>query len=404
MSDPRASEFDDETFRAELRDWLASHAPAEPSFSLPQSMLAVATREQFDFLRAWQRQLYEAGYVGAEWPAEYGGRGLPPGTQRIVDQEMSRARVPFLLNLVGLSWAGPTILRYGTEAQKRRFIRPLLSGEEIWCQGFSEPEAGSDLASLRTRARRDGDVYVINGHKVWTTLGHFADYMILLARTDPDAPKHGGISYFLAPMKIEGVVVQPLIKMTGEGGFNQVLFSDARIPSDALLGHEGQGWELAVATLSFERGASEGSAGGGGGIADSVNDLVRMARGLRRDGRPVLDDPVVRDRLAAFMIEEQAIRYSAQRSRIPGLVADRPAALPLMRKLLSSELTQRLSDFACELQGYTGSLWVDDPAAIESAEWQRTYLNSFGLTIAGGTSEILRNILGERVLGLPKTR
>lgn len=406
MSDPTPP-FDEDAFRTEVSAWLAANAPAPPDFLLPQNMLAVATREQFDFLRAWQRRLYAAGYVGTEWPRAYGGRGLRRGAQRVVDQEMARAHVPFLLNAIGLSWAGPTILRFGTEAQQRRFIRPILAADEIWCQGFSEPGAGSDLASLRTRARRDGDDYVIDGHKVWTTLGHFADYMILLARTNPDAEKHAGLSYFLAPVKIEGFTVQPLIKMTGEAGFNQVIISGARIPRDALLGREGQGWEIAVTTLSFERGASEGSAGGAGGAsaaADSVAHLIGMARTLVRDGRPLLDDLVVRDRIAALAIEEQALHVSVLRSRVPGLVADRPLALPLMRKLTSSEYVQRLADFACELQGYAGGLWVGEPTAVENAEWQRTYLNSHGITIGGGTSEILRNILGERVLGLPKSR
>jgi alkylation response protein AidB-like acyl-CoA dehydrogenase len=402
VSDP--APIDDERQRAEVRAWLTANAPGDPGFLLPQSMLAVATREQFDFLRAWQRRVYDAGYVGAEWPREYGGHGRAPGTQRIIDQEMARAGVPFMVNAIGLSWAGPTILRFGTEAQKRRFIQPLLRGDEIWCQGFSEPEAGSDLASLRTRARRDGDDYVIDGHKVWTTLAHFADYMILLARTDPEAQKHAGISYFLAPIKVPGITVQPLIKMTGEGGFNQVLFSAVRIPRDALLGHEGQGWEIAVTTLSFERGASEGSAGSSAGVVDAIGSVIAMARSLQRDGRPVLDDPVVRDRLAALAIEERAIHWSVPRSRIAGLTQDRPLALPLMRKLVSSEFNQRLADFACGLQGYAGTLWLEDPAAIDNAEWQRAFLNSFGVTIGGGTSEILRNILGERVLGLPKSR
>ena len=395
--------FDPDAFRLQCRGWLAANRPAPPDFVLPQSMLAVGTREQFEFLREWQRKLYAAGYVGIEWPAEYGGRSLPSGAQRIVDQEMARANVPFLLNAIGLAWAGPTILRYGSEAQKRRYIPPLLAADEIWCQGFSEPEAGSDLASLRTRARRDGDDYVIDGHKVWTTLGHFADFMILLARTDPETERHAGISYFLAPMKVPGISVQPLVKMTREGGFNQVLFSGVRMPRDALLGQEGQGWELAVATLSFERGASEGS-GGGGGAGELLARFIARARDLSRDGRPVLDDPVVRDRLASFAIEEQAMRYSVQRAQVPALVADRPFALPLMRKLVQSEIAQRLSDFACELQGYAGTLWVGDPRAFDDAEWQRLYLNSYGVTIGGGTSEILRNILGERVLGLPKSK
>jgi len=395
-----------EGLRAEVREWIRAHHPGDPGWKLPQSALEVAEDRQFDWLRDWQRKLYDAGYVGAEWPTEYGGRGQPRGSQRVIDQELARGRAPFLLNLVGLSWAGPVILRYGTEAQKRKFIRGLLRCDEIWCQGFSEPGAGSDLASLRTRARRSGADWVVDGHKVWTTLGRYADWCILLARTDESAVKHAGISYFLAPMKVPGVEVRPLVKMTGEGGFNQVVWSDSRMPGDALIGREGQGWEIAMATLQFERGAAEGSAGGQfvGGPGEQVAGLARLAQSLVRDGRPALEDPVVRDRLAAFWIEETALRANGARARIPGLVADRPEALPLMSKLASSEHGQALADFACELEGAGAALWIGDPHAPANAEWQRSYLNSFAATIAGGTSEILRNILGERVLGQPKTR
>ncbi len=388
-----------EALRSEVRAWIAANHPGDPGWKLPQSALEVAEDRQFDWLRAWQRKLYDAGYVGAEWPGEYGGGGRERGAQRVIDQELGRARAPFLLNVVALSWAGPVILRYGTEAQKRKFIQPLLRADEIWCQGFSEPGAGSDLASLRSTATRSGDAWRIDGHKVWTTLGRYADWCILLARTDAGAVKHAGISYFLAPMKIPGVVVQPLVKMTGEGGFNQVIWADASIPADALLGREGQGWELATATLQFERGAAEGSAGGSGGAGEQVARVAALARTLGRD-----TDPLVADRLAAFWIQETGLRANAQRSRIPGLVSDRPEALPLMQKLTSTELSQALSDFACELEGEAAGLWIDDPGALQNAEWQRTYLNSFAGTIAGGTSEILRNILGERVLALPKTR
>jgi alkylation response protein AidB-like acyl-CoA dehydrogenase len=388
-----------EALREEVRAWIQANRPAEPGFKLPQSALEVAEDRQFVWLRDWQRKLYDAGYVGAEWPREYGGGGRERGTQRVIDQELARARAPFLLNVVALSWAGPVILRYGTEAQKRKHLQPLLRCDEIWCQGFSEPGAGSDLASLRTSAVRDGETWVIEGHKVWTTLGRYADWCILLARTDPAAVKHGGISYFLAPVKIDGVEVQPLVKMTGEGGFNQVIWDKARIPADTLLGREGQGWEIATATLQFERGAAEGSAGGSGGGGDLVSRVAALARKLGR-----VTDPVVRDRLAAFWIDELALRANAQRGRNPGLVSDRPEALPLMQKLTASEFTQSLADFACELEGDAAALWIGDPDAIDNAEWQRTYMNSYAMTIAGGTSEILRNILGERVLGLPKTR
>jgi alkylation response protein AidB-like acyl-CoA dehydrogenase len=284
-------------------------------------------------------------------------------------------------------------------------VKRILSCEDIWCQGFSEPGAGSDLAGLRATAARDGDDWVIDGHKVWTTLGRYADWCILLARTDPTAARHAGISYFLAPMRVPGVEVLPLVKMTGEGGFNQVIFTGARIPGDTLLGRPGQGWALAMATLQFERGAAEGSAGGSGfGGEGQVARLVGLARGLARDGGVALDDPVVRDRLAALSIRETALRYGAQRARIPGLVADRPDALPLMQKLVSSELAQDVAELACELEGTRAGLWIGDPLAPENAEWQRSYMNSFAGTIAGGTSEILRNVLGERVLRLPKSR
>ena len=388
-----------DALREEVRAWISVNHPGDPGFKLPQGPLEVAEDRQFDWLRDWQRKLYDAGYVGAEWPREYGGFGRERGAQRVIDQELGRGRAPFLLNVVGLSWAGPVILRYGTEAQKRKHIRPLLRGDEIWCQGFSEPGAGSDLASLRTRATRAGNEWLIEGHKVWTTLGRYADWCILLARTDSAAVKHAGISYFLAPMKIPGVEVQPLVKMTGEGGFNQVIWSGARIPSDTLLGREGQGWEIATATLQFERGAAEGSAGGSGGGGEQVARVASLARTLNRDV-----DPVVRDRLVQFWIGETALRANSQRARSAGLVSDRPEAVPLMQKLTVSEHTQALSDFACEIEGDAASLWIGDPGALENSEWQRTYLNSFAMTIAGGTSEILRNILGERVLGLPKTR
>lgn len=406
---PPSWSTDPEAFRLEVRAWLEENRPAKPSFQLPQNPLEITTAEQFAYLRDWQGAAYAAGLVGMEWPVAYGGRGAAPGLQRIANQEMSRAEAPFLVNIVGLSWAGPIILAFGTEAQKLRYVPKLLSAEEVWCQGFSEPEAGSDLASLRATARRDTDAehdaeYVIDGHKVWTSQAQFAAHCILLARTDPSTSRHAGISYFLAPMNVPGVEVQPLVKMTGEGGFNQVIFTEARIPADTLLGREGQGWELATATLSFERGASEGSAGSGGGADRSVAAVVEMARGLLRDGRPVLDDPVVRDRLAAFAIEEAANRYSAKRARIRGLVADRPMALPLTSKLTGSELSQRLADYACELQGWAGTLYVGDELAVDEAEWQRAYMNSYAMTIAGGTSEVLRNVVGEKVLGLPKTR
>jgi alkylation response protein AidB-like acyl-CoA dehydrogenase len=386
--------------RARVREWLRANLPPAPPFALPQNALTVTSDEQLGWLRDWQARLYDAGFVGAEWPLPYGGRGLARGAQRAIDQELARGGARFLVNNVALAWAGPMILHYGTEAQRQRFLMKLLRADEIWCQGFSEPGSGSDLASLRTRAVRDGDHYVIDGSKVWTSLGRFADYVILLARTDPNAVKHAGISYFLAPMRIPGVEVRPLLKFTGEGGFNQVTFTRARIPADALLGREGQGWELATATLSFERGASEGSAGTSGMGGSGFGELVEL---LRRAAPAVRGDATVRDRFAALAIEATALRYAGARLGVPGLVADRPMALPLMAKLAGSEHTQRFTDFALELLGTDATLWKD-VATPGSGEWAHSYFNSYAGTIAGGTSEILRNVLGEKVLGLAKSR
>ena len=389
-------------FRREVRAWIAANRPAAPDFVLPQSFLEVETREQFDYLRAWQNALYRAGLLGFDVPREYGGQGIEPERAAVVSQELTRARAPFLLNLVGLRWAGPTILTYGTEEQKKRLLPPLLAADEIWCQGFSEPGAGSDLASLTTRADPHDDGWRVTGHKVWTTLAHFADWMILLARTGP--AKYDGLSYFLFPMKSAGVRVEPLVKMTGEGGFNQVVFEDAPMPRSSLLGQEGQGWRVAMTTLAFERGA-EGQAGerGAGDLA-LVLRVAELAARARRDGAPAIDDPVLADQLVSLWIEAEAIGLSALRARVPGLVADRPLAIPFMHKLVFTELAQRTARLACQLLGSEAMLWMGDARAPDGGDWPRAYLNSYGFTIGGGTSEVQRNILGERVLGLPKSK
>lgn len=402
-SDPESPEL--AAFRAELRAWLASNLPPRPAFKLPQTFLEVESREQFDWLRAWQAAVFDAGYLGFDTPEEYGGRGIHPDKKRIVEHELARAGAPFFVNFLALTWVLPTLLAYGSEAQKKKYLRPLLRGDEIWCQGFSEPGAGSDLASLSTRAVRTDGGWEVTGHKVWTTLAHFAKWMILLARTDPDAHKYQGLSYFLFPMGSPGVTVQPLLKMTGEGGFNQVSFDRAPMPADALLGEGGQGWQIAMTTLMFERGAAQGSARErAAALIAQLERLVDTARGARRAGRSAADEPVFRDRIVQLFIEAHAIGLSAVRGSVPELTSERPMALPLMNKLVSSEYNQRLADLACELLGPDQSLWLGDPQAPHHGEWPRAFMNSFGMTIGGGTSEILRNIIGERVLGLPKSK
>lgn len=391
------------TFRDGFVSWLKENLPAPPSFTLPQSFLEVETEEQFAYLRAFQAKLYAAGFLGFDVPEAYGGRGVDLVRHAIVMRELARARAPFMVNTIGLRWVAPTILKYGTEAQKQALVKPILSTEHIWCQGFSEPEAGSDLAGLTTRAvKTAGGDYRVTGHKVWTTIAHFADYMILLARTDPAANKYAGLSYFLFPMgpahDTGTISIEPLVKMSGEGGFNQVIFDEAPMPADALLGEEGQGWEVAMATLTFERGAAGVSGEAMSHSQEAFAKLVALAR-ERGSG-----DAALGDELARLWIEVEAARLGERRSVIPGLVADRPMALPMMSKLLRSELDQRIARLGCDLLGGDARLAAADAAAPDHGNWPRAYMNSFGFTIGGGTSEIQRNLLAERVLGLPRSR
>jgi alkylation response protein AidB-like acyl-CoA dehydrogenase len=391
-----------EAFRADVAAWLQANRPPEPDFLLPESFMEVGTDQQFTYLRAWQRKVYEAGYLGRAWPAAYGGGGRPQVEQDIVNAEMARLKVPFVPNTIGLNWAGPLILEIGSEAQKQRYIRGMLSADDIWCQGFSEPDQGSDLANCQTRAVRDGDSYVINGAKIWTSLGSYAKYMILLARTNPEAKRYTGLSYFLIPMDAPGISTRPIRKLTGEYGFTQTFFDNARVPADCLMGREGEGWQIAMKTLTYERGAAGGQAGGLSRQSVSVEDVVALAQRVPRDGRPAIDDPFVRDQLVRFLIEAQGDRLCAERAQIPALCSERPHAIALSNKLRVTEHMRRLFQFAVALQGANGARWVGDATAIDGGKWQRGYFNAFSATIGGGPSQIQANIVGERVLGLPK--
>jgi alkylation response protein AidB-like acyl-CoA dehydrogenase len=395
-----------DTFRREVAAWLQAHRPPAPDFLLPESFMEVGSDAQFDYLRDWQRKVYDAGYLGMAWPKPYGGGGRPQVCQDIVNEEMARQKVPFVPNTIGLSWAGPLILAIGTEAQKQRYIRGILSGDDIWCQGFSEPDQGSDLASCQTRATRvqdgDGDHYVINGAKIWTSLGSYAKYMILLARTDPASRRYAGLSYFLVPMQAPGISTRPIRKLTGEYGFTQTFFDDARVPADGLMGREGEGWQIAMKTLTFERGAAGGQAGGLSRMSFGVEDVAELARRTSRDGRPAIDDPQVREQLVRFVVEAQGDRLCNARARLPALCSERPDAIALSNKLRVTEHARRLFQFAVSLQGANAARWVGDAHAVDGGQWQRSYFNSFSATIGGGPSQIQANIVGERVLGLPK--
>lgn len=389
-------------FRAEVAAWFRDNAPDDPGFLLPETFMEVGTDEQFEFLRDWQHKVYEAGYLGMAWPKEYGGGGRPQILQDIATQEMAKARVPFMTNTIGLNWAGPLILKMGREEDKKRYIKNILSAEDIWCQGFSEPDAGSDLGNSQCRAVRDGDEYVLNGSKIWTSLGTYARHMILLARTSTEGSnKYAGLSYFLAPMNVPGIDPKPIQKLTGEYGFCQTYFDNARIPADCLMGQEGEGWNIAMVTLTFERGATGGQAGGISSMELTVNDVVELARRVKRNGKPAIEDPDVRRQLVNFLIESKSNRLMGVRSTIPALASEWPTAVMMSGKLRASELNRRLSRFALSMLGANAARFVSDEAT-DGGKWQRGYFNAFSATIGGGTSQIQKNIIGERVLGLPK--
>ena len=390
-------------FREYCRRWLDENRPAPPSFRLPEHAIEVMTEQQRAWLCAWQKKCHAAGLVGSDYPKAYGGHGHK-GFQRIASQEMSRAQVPYLINVIGLGMAAPTILHHGTEAQKRRFLPALLSADEIWCQGFSEPNAGSDLASVQTSAVRRGDSWTLNGHKVWTSLAHFASWMILLTRTSSDH-KYEGLTYFICPIAgADGVTVRPLIKMTGETGFNEVIFEDVSVPDDLRLDEVGKGWTVAMTTLLHERGAAEGAGGGGGqSLEDRIDALVALAKRTRRNGQSAWDEPVLRDKVMQLVVRAEGFRQTFRRARVEGLT-DHPMRIPLQSKLLISELMQDVAAAALEIEGAHASLYLGDDRAPDEAVWPLAYMNSYGITIAAGTSEIQRNILGERVLGLAKSK
>ena len=390
-------------FQAAVEAWFEENNPGDPGFLLPQSFMEVGTDQQFEFLRDWQRKVYEAGYLGMAWPKEFGGGGVDQVFQDIATAAMMHQNVPFMTNTIGLNWAGPLILDMGSESQKQAYIKRILSAEDIWCQGFSEPDHGSDLGNVQLRALREGDEFILNGSKIWTSLGAYADYIILLARTDNQTnTKYEGLSYFLAPMKIEGINPQPIKKLTGEHGFTQTFFNDARISESCLIGEEGGGWQVAMKTLTYERAVTGGQAGGVASMTVSASEVVELARNAMRDGRFAIEDPLVRDQLVSFLMEEKGMDLNNKRAEIPALISEWPASIAMSRKLTGTEWRRRLNQFAVTLQGANASLCMGDTKAVDRGRWQRGYFQAFSGTIGGGTSQIQKNIVGERVLGLPK--
>jgi alkylation response protein AidB-like acyl-CoA dehydrogenase len=340
------------------------------------------------------RDLAEAGYVAPHWPRPW-GLDADPVQQLVIDDELRRAGLRRPQNMIGIGWAGPTILHAGTAEQKERYLFPLLAGEEIWCQLFSEPDAGSDLAGLTTRAVRDGDEYVVTGQKIWTSLAQFASYGILIARTDPDAEQHRGISYFICPMDASGIEMQPIVEMTGMHTFNQVFFDEVRIPATNLVGDENEGWGLAKVTLGNER-VSLSSGGALWGMGPTAGDLLDVVR-----DRGGVADALVRQRLAQLHIEAELLRLIRLRTVTAAIRGEPPGPEASVRKVLADEHGQHVMGLAKDLAGAGGLLTDAGPLGTDPGAWAHGYLFAPALTIGGGTGEVQRNIIAERVLDLP---
>jgi len=383
-------------FRDDLRAWLEGNVPKDWG-QWREKPIEVS----FPYLRAWQGKLHEGGWAAVSWPKEYGGRGASLMQQAIFWEEMARAEAPPMANALGLGLIGPTIIAYGTEEQKKRFIPKILSAEEIWCQGFSEPNAGSDLASLQTEARRDGDHYVVNGQKVWTSYGWVGDWCELVVRTDANVPKHKGLTVLLVDMKSPGFEVRPLRQMTGESEFHELFFRDVRVPVENVLGKVNDGWNVAVSTLMYERGSY------GARLyllfKRNINRLIELSRTVQRNGHPAAQDPLVRQKLAQCYAEIEIMRLNQLRAFSRITETGVPGPEGSIQKIFWSELNQRVQQVAQELLGPYGQLLSGDSHAIDKGIWSYGYLRSRGNTIEAGTSEVQRNIIGHFVLGLPRS-
>jgi alkylation response protein AidB-like acyl-CoA dehydrogenase len=392
--------MDIETFRSEARVWLDANVPRRAGDDNPAAVFVERPDEDAYVARAreWQARLADSGWAGITWPEQYGGRGLGPIHQIVWTQEAAVYDLPTDIFGIGIGMAGPTILSWGTPVQKDRWLPPMLRGDEIWCQLFSEPNAGSDVASVQTRAVRDGDEWIVNGQKVWTSGAHYSKWGMLLARTDPDAPKHDGLSYFGIDMDQPGVEVRPLRQMTGGSNFNEVYLNDARVPGDAVVGGVGMGWAVALTTLMNERtsiGALGGLAGSSGNdaLARLVDETAKVS------GRDPIDG-ATRDRMTDILIRSKVLQFHAGRIISKLAAGEIPTAEGSAAKLVLTGLLDRLANLAIELQGPRGMLSGDD--ALAGGTWALAFLGYPGIKIAGGSDEIMRNIIGERVLDLPR--
>ena len=392
-------DFDDSpteaAFRLEARAWLEANARPSPRSDAPTAMFTSQGANDLPEAKRFQRALADARLAAITWPVEYGGRGGTVLEQVIFEEEAAGYEMPSSIFMVGMGLAGPTLIAHGTDAQKRRFLGPMLRGDEVWCQLFSEPGAGSDLAGMRTKAVRDGDVWVVTGQKVWNSGAQYSDWGIMPVRTDSDQPKHRGISYFLVDMATPGVTVRPLRQITGDSHFCEVFLDEVRVPAEHLVGELNGGWAVTQTTLMNERMMI-----GGGGMGVDPHLLIQLARGASRGGAKASEDPVVRQALADIYIRSEIIRFLRFRSLTAMARGEIPGPEGSITKLALGQLLKRSGEVALELQGPGGALL--DGSAPAGGAWQLSFLAAPSIRIAGGTDEVQRNIIGERVLGLPR--
>ena len=386
---------EDEAFRGEVRAWLEANHQFAPRARGP---LDDGGDDDWNARLRWHKKLNEGGWGAVHWPKEYGGRGATVMQRLIFREELTRLNLSEPGIGMGIGLLGPTLMHWGNDEQKQRYLPAILRGEEVWCQGYSEPGAGSDLASIKTRAEEDGDYFVVNGQKVWTSMAQYADWIFLLVRTDPEAPKHKGISYLLVDMHSPGVTVRPLVQMTGGRGFNEVFFEEVRVPKKNLVAEKNHGWQVAITTLMFERSGS----GGGEGVSAQVQQLAELARELPRNGKRAWDDASVRQKIARFASEAAALKYTGYRQLTRQLKGVPPGPEGSMMKLCGTELALAVAGYAMELLGPYSQFEYNAPFAIDRGKWSLRMLAARGPTIYAGTNQIQHNIIGERVLGLPK--
>ncbi len=388
----------EEQFRAELRAWLADALPqgwGETVFE-PED-----EDERAMFRLAWERKLHAGGWAGINWPAEYGGRGATLIERAIFAEEMARARAPESINIIGHNLVATTLLRHGTEAQKQRFLPKILSSEEVWCQGFSEPNAGSDLASVRTKAELSGDKFIVNGQKIWTSFAQYSHWCFALVRTDPNVPKHKGLSFLLIDMKSPGISIRPLRQISGENEFNETFFDDVEVPVENIVGDINGGWAIAMTTLAFERGP-EDALGRQVRFKQELDKLLLTLSELKRGNGKAIDDPVLRQKLAKSIIEVEVMRLNATRAFSKYMNGDDRGSDASLIKLYWSHAAQRLYETALDALGPIAPLAGNDPAGAAGGRFQLSWLQSKAFSIYSGSSEVQRNIIGERVLGLPR--